>query len=139
MKLSALPFLLLCACRVVAGTDDLFLCGPEYETCPDGGGSAGGGSAGGGGSSTCSDGTFAVDITIIGPIVVTIDSTGEQLTESSTRCLAPGDDRLRASCTDGSKADVSWSNDQCTEVKDDCDFALTQNESFVVGGASACE
>jgi hypothetical protein len=143
MKLFALPLVLLCACRVVAGTDDLFLCGPDDKPCPEGGGDAGGGSAGGnsagGGSPTCTDGTFAVEITVIGPIVVTVESTGAELTAGThDLCLAAGNDRMRAECGN-SQAAVSWDNGQCSDVDDKCDFTLTKDETFVVNGASACE
>ncbi len=136
MKLSALPFVLLCGCRVVAGTDDLFLCGPDDQTCPEvGGGDAGGG----GGSAGCPNGELAVEVTVIGPIVVTVESTGRELTAGTHElCLAAGDHRLRAECSD-SQADVSWDNGQCKEVDDKCDFTLTKDETFVADGASACE
>jgi len=140
MKLTALAFVLLSACRVVAGTDDLFLCDQENPCPAEGGGSPGGGSPGGG-AATCGDGEHSVEITITGPIVVEIDSTGEELTAGTVeRCLESGDDRLRASCTnDESNAAVSWGNGLCPDVDDTCNFKLEENEIFVVDGASACD
>lgn len=138
MKLTPLALVLLCACRVVAGTEDLFPCD---ESCPEGGGSAGGGTAGGGGAVDCNDGQVSVAITVTGPIVVEIDSTGEQLTAGTAqRCLDVGDDRLRASCSgDNSNAAVAWGNDLCADGEDTCDFTLAEDETFVVDGASACD
>lgn len=133
MKLIALAFM-LCACRAVAGTDELFLC--EAESCP----AEGGGSAGGGGSGSCDEGEFNVTITVVGDIEVEVDSTDEQLTGGTTsRCLAGGQQKLRASCTSGN-AEVAWGNESlCPGVNDTCEFSLTKDESFVVDGASACD
>lgn len=136
MKLTPLVLLLLCACRAVAGTDELFLCNQD---CPgEGGGSAGGGGAGG--AAACGDGQLAVEITIVGPVVVEIDSTGEELTAgTSERCLDAGNERLRAACTDESNAPVAWGNDLCSDGEDTCDFTLGEDEVFVVDGASVCD
>jgi hypothetical protein len=139
MKLIPLAFV-LCACRVVAGTEDLFLC--DVDTCPgEGGGPVGGGNAGGSGAGGgCGDGELEVTVTVVGNIVVEVDSTGEQISGGTTsRCLPSGEQRLRASCSDDSNADVAWGNALCADVDDTCDFTLAEDETFVVDGASACE
>jgi hypothetical protein len=143
MKLAPLALLLLSACRIVAGTDDLFIGGGAPGGGAPGGGDPGGGDAGGGGAAggaACGDDQHAITVTVIGPIEVEIDSTDERLPVGNyVRCLNDGDERLRAFCSEGSDASVSWGNSKCDDDEDRCDFTLEQDETFVVDGAGACE
>lgn len=120
----------LCSCANVAGTEDLFIC----ETCDsenDGGG---------GSDDDCPNGEVEVEFTIVGDVVIEIDSTKEVLTASTTRCLATGSEEFRASCAeDDSNADVTWGNAACPGATDQCEVSLSDDEEFTVDGTDACD